>query len=295
MNDNQTTTIETPPVDANPFAEHAAQEAATKPKKTTFLSRATTRKRRRPFLGLLYGPPGAGKTSFAASAENAIIIPAERGVDQISGVIKMPTPETFKELWQMVLELDTLEHEGKTIALDTLDATELLIFDHVIDEQNQENEKKGQGHRAPKCKSIEEYGGGYGKGYVRAREIWTGLLIKLSEMSERFNILLLAHSQLKTINSPPLGASFDQYSIKIDKKSADIVRQMADFIMFVDLDISIQKDNPKARKGRGLVSGDRLLWTQPSTGIEAKNRYNLESPMEFSWAALEAGIEKFYS
>jgi hypothetical protein len=37
------------------------------------------------------------------------------------------------------------------------------------------------------------------------------------------------------------------------------------------------------------------MYTQPTTGIESKNRYNLENPMEFSWAALSEGIEKFYA
>jgi putative protein kinase ArgK-like GTPase of G3E family len=52
---------------ANPFAERASQEEA-KPRKASLLDLVTTRKRRRPVLAMLYGPPGVGKSTFGASA-----------------------------------------------------------------------------------------------------------------------------------------------------------------------------------------------------------------------------------
>jgi len=128
----------------------------------------------------------------------------------------------------------------------------------------------------------------------RAREIWTGLLSKLNEMSERFNVILLAHSHLKTVNDPMQSAAYDMHRIKIHDKSAEIIRQMVDLICFANLDVSIIKESQKARKGRGIISEDRLMWTAPTTGIEAKNRYDLDNPMPFSWAALEKGVNDFY-
>jgi hypothetical protein len=129
---------------------------------------------------------------------------------------------------------------------------------------------------------------------VRARELWTGLLQKFSEMSERFHVLLLAYAHLKTINDPSLAAGFDLWRIRLHDKSAEIIRQMVDLILFANLETTVQKDSPKARKGRGIASGDRQLWTQPATGFEAKNRFNLPSPMPFEWAALEEAINQFY-
>ena len=263
----------------NPFTERAAQVVAERKVKPSLLASITTRKRRRPIFAVIYGPPGIGKSTYAAGAPKPVFLPAERGLDQIT-VAKFPTPKSFKELWDQVLTLDTEEHEFETIVIDTLDAVEVLIWARVCAEG--------------KVSSIEDYGGGYGKGYVRAREIWTGLLNKLSEMNERFNILLLAHSHLKTITDPTLSAAYDQYKIKVHDKSADIIRQMVDLILLANLDVTVAKETPKARKGRGIVSGDRLIWTQPATGIEAKNRFNLDSPIEFSWEALQTGVNKFY-
>jgi hypothetical protein len=275
-NDNQTTTLEPAP-EVNPFAERAALEAA-KPRKASILDQVTVRKRRRPIFGVLYGQPGIGKSTFGASLPKPIVIATER-LDQIS-VPKLPVPRDFKQLYDQIDALDKEQHDYESIVFDTLDAAELLIWQRVCSEG--------------KCKSIEEFGGGYGKGYVRARELWTGLLSKLSEMSERFNVLLTAHAHVKSFSDPSLSAPFDIWKMRIHDKSADVIRQMVDLIMFVNLETIIQKESQKARKGKGIVSGDRVLWTQPATGFEAKNRYDLESPLEFSWEALAEGVNKFY-
>ena len=266
------------PPPANPFEERVRAEAA-RPKKQSLLLNVTTRKRRRPAFGVIYGQSGIGKSTFATGAPDPIFIPTERGLDQIT-VAKLPTPKDFAELYAQVDALDKEEHSYRSIVLDTLDATELLIWARVCQEA--------------KVKSIEDYGGGYGKGYVRARELWTGLLQKLSEMSERFNVILLAHAHIKTVNDPSLSTGFDLWRIRLHDKSAEIIRQMVDMILFANLETAIQKDSPKARKGRGVVSGDRQLWTSPATGFEAKNRFNLPSPMPFEWTALEEAIQKFY-
>lgn len=269
----------------NPFTERlknadSANGVLERPKpKTGILATITTRKRRRPIFGVVYGPPGIGKSTFGASAPDPVFLQVERGLDQIT-VPKLPIPKSFAQLYAQIDALDKEEHEFKTIVLDTLDATEVLIWERVCSEG--------------KCKSIENYEGGYGKGYVRARELWTGLLAKLSDMTERFNVLLLAHSHLKNINDPMLSAAYDLHKIKIHDKSAEIIRQMVDLICFANLDVSLVKESQKARKGRGVISGDRLLWTQPTTGIEAKNRYDLDSPIPFEWKALQEGIDKFY-
>jgi hypothetical protein len=276
-NDNQTTTLEPAATEFNPFAERAAQEAA-KPRKASILDQVTVRKRRRPIFGLLYGQPGIGKSTFGASLPKPIVLATER-LDQIN-VPKLPVPRDFKGLYEQIDALDKEEHEYESIILDTLDAAELLVWQRVCSEG--------------KVKSIEEFGGGWGKGYTRARELWTGLLSKLSDMSERYNVVLTAHAHVKTFADPSLSTPYDRWVMKIHDKSAEIIRQMVDLILFVQLETTIQKDTPKARKGRGIVSGDRVLWTQPATGYEAKNRYDLESPLEFSWEALSEGITKFY-
>ena len=283
MNETNTAVLtEDPPkaiTQANPFAERATMEEA-KPRKASLLDLVTTRKRRRPVLAMLYGPPGVGKSTFGASAPNPIFIPCERGLDQIT-VPKFPTPKTLAEFGTYLNAVDIEEHDYQTVVIDTADALELLIFDAVCNEG--------------KVKSIEEFGGGYGKGFTRAREYWARLLTRLTTLSERMNVLLVAHSHLRTVSDPMLATAYDIHEPKIQAKSIELIRQSVDLIMFARIQTSVVKDGPKARKGRGLIGDDREMFTQPTTGIECKNRFNLESPMEFNWATLQAGVDAFYN
>src|SRR5258705_3656606 len=275
-NDNQTTTIE-PATEVNPFAERAAEEAA-KPKKASVLNQVTVRKRKRPVMALLYGQPGIGKSTWAAGAPKPIFISTERGLDQLN-VAKLPPPGDFKALYEQIMALKSEEHGYESIVWDTINGVDLIIQRRVCDEY--------------KCKSIGDPP--YGGGYQRARELWTGLLNELTEMSERFHIILIAHSSVKVFTGPSLSAPYDTWQLRLQERSSSILYQAVDTILFVNLDTTIQKDSPKARKGRGIVSGDRLLWTEPGTGYIAKNRFDLENPLEFSWSALAEGVEKFYN
>lgn len=277
---NATVTIE-----ENPFAQRAAELDAANGKRAQakgggLLSKITTRKRRRPLFALLYGAPGVGKSSAAAEMPDPVFIPCERGLDHIT-VAKFPTPENLSEFGSYLKSVDEEPNDYKSLVIDTGDALELLITDAVCEEG--------------KVKSLEEFGGGYGKGAYRAREYWARLLARLTRMSEVRNVLIICHSHLRTVNDPMLAASYDVHEIKIQPKSAELIRQSVDLILFARIATTLSKDSPRARKGRGIVSGDREMYTQPTTGLEAKNRYNLPSPMEFSWAALEEEIEKFYS
>jgi hypothetical protein len=265
----------------NPFAARAALAQETQTKKPTILSQITTRKRRRPVFGVLYGPPGVGKSTFATESPDPIFIPTERGLDQIGKVARFPTPRNLVEFGSYLKAIEEEPNDYKTVVIDTGDALELLINDAVCDEG--------------KVKSLEEFGGGYGKGAARAKEYWARLLMRLTRMSEARNILLICHSHLRTVNDPMLAAAYDIYEMKIQPKSAELIRQSVDLILFARLATTVMKDTPRSKKGRGIVSGDREMFTQPASGLESKNRYNLESPMEFSWAALQDGIDKFYN
>jgi len=276
---NNTTAVQEPANIVNPFAERASVAEA-KAVKKSLLNLITTRKKRRPFFGVLYGPPGVGKSTFASEAPNPIFIPCERGLDQISAP-RFPIPQTLAEFGSYLKAIQEEPNDYQTVIIDTIDSLESPLMSKAVCDEG-------------KVDNLENFGGGYGKGVLRLRDYWQRLLIRLTALSETKTVLLLAHSHLRTINDPMLSAAYEIHELKLSAKSAEIIRQYVDFILFARVSMSVSKDMPKSRKGRGVVSDDREMYTQPATGLECKNRYGLPSPMEFSWAALQQGIDQFY-
>lgn len=271
-NDSVATTV-----DDNPFAEQVAQEAR-KPRKASPRDSIIRGKKVRPVLTVVAGGPGIGKSTFGANADSPIFIPTERGLDQI-GCERFPMPATYLEFKRMVHAIDTEPHDYKTLVIDTIDGLEGLIWAEVCQEK--------------KCNSIEEPG--WGEGYTAAQTKWYTLLQKLVLMSERFNVLLLAHQQIKTFNDPAVTDPYDVYKIKLNEKSAAVIREKVDNILFAAYDVTLVKDNQGDDKGRALHSGKRILKTRATTGLpDAKNRYNLPDEIPLEWSALESGIQEFY-
>jgi hypothetical protein len=189
-------------------------------------------------------------------------------------------PKTYLEFKHMVHAIDTGDHPYKTLVIDTIDGLEGLIWAEVCQEKH--------------CTSIEEPG--WGEGYTSAQTKWRALLNKLVIMSERFNILLLSHVHIKTFNDPAVSDPYDVYRIKLNDKSAAVLREAVDNILFASYDVSIVKDDKKDKKGRALHSGDRILKTRATTGLpDAKNRYNLADEIPLDWQALADGVAEFYA
>jgi hypothetical protein len=263
----------------NPFAERAAAEAGERAKKPSLLSTVIYKKRRRPLYASLYGPAGIGKSTFGSTLPKPLFLQTERGLDQIT-VARLPLLRSLNDYKAQIQSILHEEHSYETIVIDTIDGLDVLIQEEVCNEG--------------KCEALEQYGGGYGKGVSRMREIWLKILDRLTEMSERWNILLLAHAQIKTVSDPMLGVPYDLWRMRVTEKCQDVIKQSVDLLLFVNLARTVSKDSPRSRKGRAIISEDREMWTAPATGVEAKNRFSLPSPMEFSWEALEKGINDFY-
>src|SRR5262245_27874569 len=150
------------------------------------------------------------KVDFLLARPNPIFIGAEKGTEQLD-VARFPQTESIELLAQVRALQQTQKHEFDSVVLDSLDWVEPLIWKAVCDED--------------KVETIEQYAGGYGKGYVRALDLWRTLLRELSVLNEKMHVLLIGHVQIKSFQDPELPTAYDRYQLKINDKAAALVQR----------------------------------------------------------------------
>lgn len=226
---------------------------------------------------VLFGPHGVGKTTFAAHAPAPILLQTEEG----AGLLDVPRfPEVAKSYSTVVeylMALATQDHQFQTVALDSLDWLEPLVWHEACTRNNWAN--------------IESPG--FGKGYAAADEVWREFLdaINYLRSSKGMQVILIAHTEIKAYNDPAADP-YDRYSIKLQKRASGLVQEWADAVLFANFKTyTSEKDvgfNKKVSKGVG--TGERVLYTEERPAFYAKNRYGLSPEISFSYAAFSAAL-----
>lgn len=254
------------------------------PAKRMTLANATRGIIAKPIRVVVYGPDGVGKSTFAAAAPKTVFLGAEDGTNEMN-VARMPTPETFQDIRDAVQILLTasdaelIEHLGivpKTLALDTIDWVEPLIWKEVCDEGGKS--------------SIEAFG--FGKGYIEALDkLETFLTVDLNRLRDvkGMNIIILGHSLIKTFKNPE-GDDYDRYQLKLKDNAASKVREWADCVLFANHETLVDTDE-KTKRGKAVSTGKRFLYTSRRPTYDAKNRFGLPAKIGLSWDALQSGID----
>jgi hypothetical protein len=240
------------------------------------LSTISRGKRPRHIFALVYGTDGVGKSTLCSHAPNPVFIGAEKGTEQLD-VARFPQTESISELLAQVRALQTEKHDFDSVVLDSLDWVEPLIWKAVCEEG--------------KVETIEQYAGGYGKGYVRALDLWRTLLKELSVLNEKMHVLLIGHAQIKSFQDPELPTAYDRYQLKINDKAAALVREAADAVLFARFETELVKTNGKTR---AYGEGNRIMYTESRPGWDAKNRFNLPFCMPLDWKTFGDAIRTFY-
>src|SRR5687767_8858157 len=114
------------------------QQQPSKPTKRMTLASVTSERKLAPVRVLIYGPDGVGKTTFAADAKDAIIVPAEDGA-AYKNVARFPVAETWQDVLDALAELRNNDHPHKTLVLDSVDWMEQLIATHICSKNKKES------------------------------------------------------------------------------------------------------------------------------------------------------------
>jgi AAA domain-containing protein len=243
----------------------------------SLLDTITKGRRPRYIWALIYGTDGVGKSTVCSHAPNPIFVGAEKGTEQLD-VARFPQVESISELFAQLRTLQTEKHQYQTVVLDSLDWIEPLIWKAVCDEGKVEN--------------IEQFGGGYGKGYARALDLWRTLIKELAVLNQNMHVLLIGHAQIKSFQDPELPSAYDRYQLKINDKAAALVREAADAVLFARFETELVRASGAKAKVRG--EGKRIMYTESRPGFDAKNRFDLPFVMPLDWKSFGDAIRAFY-
>lgn len=223
---------------------------------------------------MVYGVEGIGKSTFAAGAPNPIFICTEDGLGSLS-VDHFPLATSYADVLTAIGTLYADKHEYQTVALDSLDWLEAMIWRDVESKYD--------------AKDL-----AYGKGAVIAAEKWREVLEGLNALrnDKGMAVILIAHCTIKRFDSPET-EPYDRYQPKLQDRSSALIREWCDAVMFANYKTIVKKDDVGFNKtvARGISTGERLLYTAERPAYQAKNRYSLPESIPLSWDAFANAIK----
>ena len=221
-----------------------------------------------PLVCTIFGEPGLGKTSLAATFNNPIFILAEDGLKSVK-----PRPHSFpllqnaNELWAQFKALREEKHDYKTLVVDTITQLDQLFISYILSQDKT-------------ATNIATAHGGYGASY----QMLSGLHGKVRRYADvlmqekNMNIVFLAHSEIENINLPDHN-EFKKYDIKISSKAKGHYVGNVDLVGFIKLDIFANKSK------KASDNGERVLVCHATASNISKNRFDISEPF-----AIEKGI-----
>ena len=218
---------------------------------------------------VIYGPEGIGKSTLASKFPNPVFIDTEGSTKEMD-VARFPTPNSWNDILTMV-EDTAAEPQCSTIIIDTADWAEQLCIKAVC-------QKAGVG-------GIEDFG--YGKGYVYLQEAFSELLKSCDHcIDSGINVVFTAHAMMRKFEQPDEMGAYDRWEMKLTKKTAPMLKEWADMVLFCNYKTEVITDqNTKSKKATG---GRRVMYATHHPCWDAKNRFSLPDQMDMSFEPLEA-------
>lgn len=215
---------------------------------------------------VLYGVEGIGKSTFASQFPDPLFIDTEDSTLHMD-VKRFDKPTS----WAMLLQQVDYVKQNKpcqTLVIDTMDWAEALAKRHLM-AQNKWNDT----------------GNDYGNKYIALEKEMGNLLNQLSEVIDAgINVVITAHAMLRKKEEPDEMGAFDRYELKLEKKSAGIVKEWADMVLLANYKTTVITDSKtNSKKATG---GQRMMYTTHRPAWDAKNRIGLADELPFDYAQI---------
>jgi hypothetical protein len=240
----------------------------------SLLSNVTSGKQIGAQIHVIAGVNGVGKTTWAAQFPNCLIIDLENGSGHLDAqrlsAEKVPNLTVLREV---LAELIDGKHDYQTITIDSVEALDVLINKAVCQEY--------------KVDSLEDCG--YGKGYARSRELMVDMMREFLKLKAKgITVILVAHTQVKPHTEPATNQTYDRWIMRLNDKSAAIIRDYADNIFFATHKVYTTIEGGKTK---AYGDGQRVMYTGWRAGYDAKNRLELPHELPLSYDAFVEACE----
>ena len=216
---------------------------------------------------VIYGPEGIGKSTLAACFPKPLFIDTE-GSTRFMDVARLPRPSSWTMLMEQVRQVRSSPGCCATLVIDTADWAEQLCAAGICAEKQ--------------LRGIEDMG--YGKGYVYLAEAFGRLLEMLSGLAENgVHVVLTAHAVMRKFEQPDEMGAYDRWELKLQKKTAPLVKEWADLLLFANYKTLSVATDEKGKKYKAQ-GGRRVMYTTHHPCWDAKNRLGLpeELPLEYA-------------
>lgn len=219
---------------------------------------------------VVYGPEGVGKSTFASKFPAPLFIDTEGSTKKLS-VSRFERPTS----WQMLI--GQVEYVGKnyksldikTLVIDTADWAEKLCIEQICSKA--------------KKTGIEDFG--YGKGYVYLMEDFGKLLNRCEDLIDLgINVVITAHAQMRKFEQPDEMGSYDRWELKLEKKTAPLLKEWADTLLFANYQTNVIKVDNNKYKAQG---SKRVMYTTHNACYDAKNRDGLPDVLPFEYESIK--------
>ena len=206
---------------------------------------------------IIYGEPGAGKSTLAAQFPNMLLVDVEHSSEHID------VPRVLVDSWDALLSTlsECASCQFDTIAVDTLDVVESFCAT-----------KYAIKILAPKD---------FGRSFVQLEEIFKEQIMPRLDaiISAGKNVVLLAHNELKKVELPDQDGQFDRHELRLTKRVKAMFEGWCDSLLFIYRKTFVEESDSGKMKAKG--GKKRWIETNSNAFCIAKTR----------WVGLEDNFE----